>query len=134
MKEGVDTAVDPKKPLEMGKGGDKLHVLYGGTKMLLITSPAERCSVGKPPPDSCIIYALRTGFDTSQGKLMRCVERVAALNNRHESMSATQPQLRHCVHSQPHTQPHAHTHTHTHTNTLQICVSRGPRPTFRSSG
>ena len=50
----------------MSKGADKLHILYGGTKMLMITDPAETCAVGKPPPDSCIIYALRTGFDTSQ--------------------------------------------------------------------
>eukprot|EP01052_Picozoa_sp_SAG31_P008026 SAG31_NODE_395_length_16265_cov_4.941420_8_plen_802_part_00 len=73
MKEGVDAATDPKKPLEMGKGGDKLHILYGGTKMLMITQHAQSCAVGKPPGSCVVIYALRTGFDTSQGKLMRTI-------------------------------------------------------------
>ena len=63
------------RALKISKGADKLHVLYGGTKMLMVTDPAKRSSVGPVnlPGDAVVVYALRTGFDTSQGKLMRTI-------------------------------------------------------------
>lgn len=59
---------------------DKSHILFGGTKVLQISSNQE------PPANStCLCFVLRTGFHTSQGKLVRTMlhnsENVTA-NNR----------------------------------------------------
>ncbi|KAK1366305.1 putative manganese-transporting ATPase PDR2 [Heracleum sosnowskyi] len=59
---------------------DKSHVLFGGTKILQNTS--DKTSHLKTPDGGCLAVVLRTGFETTQGKLMRTIlfstERVTA--------------------------------------------------------
>lgn len=59
---------------------DKTHILFGGTKILQHT-PDKSGSI-KTPDGGCLAVVLRTGFETSQGKLMRTIlfstERVTA--------------------------------------------------------
>ncbi|XP_073306723.1 probable manganese-transporting ATPase PDR2 [Primulina huaijiensis] len=59
---------------------DKAHVLFGGTKILQHT--ADKTFHLKAPDGGCLAVVLRTGFETSQGKLMRTIlfstERVTA--------------------------------------------------------
>ncbi|KAH3900405.1 ion-transporting P-type ATPase SPF1 SCDLUD_003384 [Saccharomycodes ludwigii] len=65
------------------KGVDKNSVLHGGTKCLQVTPP-EKCHVAKPPDGGCLAVVTKTGFETSQGSLVRVMlfsaERVSANN------------------------------------------------------
>eukprot|EP01018_Ginkgo_biloba_P035540 Gb_23784 [translate_table: standard] len=59
---------------------DKGHILFGGTKILQHT--ADKGAHLRTPDGGCLAIILRTGFETSQGKLMRTIlfstERVTA--------------------------------------------------------
>jgi len=61
----------------------KNNTLYGGTKVLQVVQP-EKYPVDTPPDNGCLATVLRTGFGTSQGKLVRTIiystERVSANN------------------------------------------------------
>ncbi|KAJ8324295.1 putative cation-transporting ATPase 1 [Batrachochytrium dendrobatidis] len=62
---------------------DKNHVLFGGTKILQVTSPEDSSAI-QTPDKGCLALVLRTGFATQQGKLVRTIvystERVSANN------------------------------------------------------
>jgi cation-transporting ATPase 13A1 len=63
-------------------GVDKLHILFGGTKVLQVTAPTSE--QWKTPDGGCVAFVLRTGFGTCQGKLVRTMvfntEHVSANN------------------------------------------------------
>ncbi|RKP09816.1 hypothetical protein THASP1DRAFT_34310 [Thamnocephalis sphaerospora] len=64
-------------------GNDRVHTLFGGTKVLQVNPPTTG-SRWSTPDGGCIAYVLRTGFGTSQGKLVRTMvfntEHVSANN------------------------------------------------------
>eukprot|EP00053_Salpingoeca_punica_P019510 m.197814 g.197814 ORF g.197814 m.197814 type:complete len:1363 (+) comp17670_c0_seq2:1993-6081(+) len=97
MKEGIPLDEATRlHPLDM-QGAHKVNILYGGTSMLQHAGPAtdplatskkndvlfadheESEAVPDAPPSSapdggCICYVICTGFDSSQGKLVRMIE------------------------------------------------------------
>lgn len=83
LKESLET-FEPTDTVSYSK--DKNLIVYGGTRVLQVTPPTND-TVDKslvPPDGGALAYALKTGFATQQGKLVRTIiystERVSANN------------------------------------------------------
>jgi len=86
LKDGISAAVTDSQAAEMLdiEVAHKGNVVFGGTKILLSNPPEDRLGVRKPQNKGCLAYVLRTGFQSSQGKLIRTMlfsaERVSVDN------------------------------------------------------
>jgi cation-transporting ATPase 13A1 len=93
MKEPIESEF-PESPNGQSRTGEdrrleiesdgKLRILFGGTKLVQHTPPAKSTTALRAPDNGCVCYVLRTGFSTSQGKLLRTimygVKRITANN------------------------------------------------------
>lgn len=76
MKEAIApcSASDLDEALSIKKT-HKAHILFGGTRVLTQTPgpTSDATPKTKPPDNGCVCFVLRTGFGSSQGKLMRTI-------------------------------------------------------------
>ena len=76
--DGNASTPEAKAPLDIQR--DRLHVLFGGTKVLQHNAAAKHRL--KTPDGGALAVVLRTGYETAQGRLMRTIlyssERVSA--------------------------------------------------------
>ncbi|EDW29119.1 GL18589 [Drosophila persimilis] len=70
MKESLESLDNLNTELDVD-GDGKLFVLFGGTKVVQHTAPTKESL--RAPDGGCIGYVIRTGFNTSQGKLLRTI-------------------------------------------------------------
>uniref|UniRef100_K3X9P6 P-type ATPase A domain-containing protein n=1 Tax=Globisporangium ultimum (strain ATCC 200006 / CBS 805.95 / DAOM BR144) TaxID=431595 RepID=K3X9P6_GLOUD len=87
MKEAIGSKMseqDLNEVLDM-KSNHKVHVLFGGTTIMqsdtsnvtydhASSSASATKHIPASPDQGCIVYVLRTGFSSSQGKLVRMIE------------------------------------------------------------
>mmetsp|Transcript_4625 Transcript_4625/g.8342 ORF Transcript_4625/g.8342 Transcript_4625/m.8342 type:complete len:1474 (-) Transcript_4625:187-4608(-) len=84
MKDALGSGSDPAAQVDMF-GKHRIHCLFSGTSLIQVTPPSMRAiadegadkeSAGVPPPpnDGIVCFVLRTGFNSSQGELMRMIE------------------------------------------------------------
>ena len=76
MKEAVVAEGGAAEELLDIEKAHRVHVLYSGTTMLQHTAPPKGSGdkVPNAPDGGCVCYCLRTGFSSSQGKLVRMIE------------------------------------------------------------
>ena len=68
MKEALENVTGLDTAFSEGNNG-RLHLLYGGTKIVQHTPPSKTGEGLRPPDNGCVAYVLRTGFSTSQGTI-----------------------------------------------------------------
>ena len=74
MKEPLESRSQSEEEWLNEDSDGKLHMLYGGTKVMAQHStPSKNGSGLRAPDNGCIAYVLRTGFNTSQGNLLRTI-------------------------------------------------------------